>query len=456
MKKSWAVKLLTGMSIILLGFGLNGMECQASLDNQTIGQEGPRGRLGRSDGTDVEGQEGPRGRQGRRDGADDEGQEGPRGRQGRRDGADDERQEGPRGRQGRRDGADDAREEGPRGLNGARVVLKTVDTDAAGNGASNPDIPEKALIVSLEDSKEDDYTPSFSPKGNLILSADEKRNDWDICFTGDLKLGLNEDDVLIIEETGKPLLVGKNTDINLAINSPKDNNPSLGMFFEFENNAGGHNLIGIKDLEKANKQSISLVNIYNDLFNRQEEDEVEQFLVNPEWIREKAYKSDLESEMQNLREKDLPQYADLINSIRFDEWDQETGMSGILSLNGDLTYIHYNDPEYTWEGFSALLAEREAEESKIKGEINLREESEFSAARSIDLERESIEPEAAADGGNENKGSSGGSSSGSTGKPDEGNPGTGGELVPPKEINPGTGEVVPPSGGGSTGGPDTK
>lgn len=58
MKKNWAVKLLTGMSIILLGFGFNGMECQASLDNQTIGQEGPRGRLGRSDETDVEGQEG--------------------------------------------------------------------------------------------------------------------------------------------------------------------------------------------------------------------------------------------------------------------------------------------------------------------------------------------------------------------------------------------------------------
>ena len=437
MKKSWAVKLLTGMSIILLGFGFNGMECQASLDNQTIGREGPRGRLGRSDETDVEGQEGPRGRQGRRDGADDEGQE------------------GPRGRQGRRDGADDEREEGPRGLNGARIVLKTVDTDAAGNGASNPDIPEKALIVSLEDPKEDDYTPSFSPKGNLILSADEKRNDWDICFTGDLKLGLNEDDVLIIEETGKPLLVGKNTDINLAINSPKENNPSLGMFLEFENNAGGHNLIGIKDLEKANKQAISLVNVYNDLFSQREE-EVEQFLVNPEWIREKAYKSDLESEMQNLREKNLPQYADLINSIRFGEWDQETGMSGILSLNGDLTYIHYNDPEYTWEGFSSMLAEREAEESRIEGEIKLREEPEFSAARSIELERENIEPEAAAGGGNENKESSGGSSSGSTGKPDEGNPGTGGELVPPKEIDPGTGEVVSPSGGGSTEGPDTK
>ena len=419
MKKSWAVKLLTGMSIILLGFGFNGMECQASLDNQTIGREGPRGRLGRSDETDVEGQEGPRGRQGRRDGADDE------------------------------------REEGPRGLNGARIVLKTVDTDAAGNGASNPDIPEKALIVSLEDPKEDDYTPSFSPKGNLILSADEKRNDWDICFTGDLKLGLNEDDVLIIEETGKPLLVGKNTDINLAINSPKENNPSLGMFLEFENNAGGHNLIGIKDLEKANKQAISLVNVYNDLFSQREE-EVEQFLVNPEWIREKAYKSDLESEMQNLREKNLPQYADLINSIRFGEWDQETGMSGILSLNGDLTYIHYNDPEYTWEGFSSMLAEREAEESRIEGEIKLREEPEFSAARSIELERENIEPEAAAGGGNENKESSGGSSSGSTGKPDEGNPGTGGELVPPKEIDPGTGEVVSPSGGGSTEGPDTK
>ena len=437
MKKSWAVKLLTGMSIILLGFGFNGMECQASLDNQTIGREGPRGRLGRSDETDVEGQEGPRGRQGRRDGADDEGQE------------------GPRGRQGRRDGADDEREEGPRGLNGARIVLKTVDTDAAGNGASNPDIPEKALIVSLEDPKEDDYTPSFSPKGNLILSADEKRNDWDICFTGDLKLGLNEDDVLIIEETGKPLLVGKNTDINLAINSPKENNPSLGMFFEFENNAGGHNLIGIKDLEKANKQAISLVNVYNDLFSQREE-EVEQFLVNPEWIREKAYKSDLESEMQNLREKNLPQYADLINSIRFGEWDQETGMSGILSLNGDLTYIHYNDPEYTWEGFSSMLAEREAEESRIEGEIKLREEPEFSAARSIELERENIEPEAAAGGGNENKESSGGSSSGSTGKPDEGNPGTGGELVPSKEIDPRAGEKVPSSGGGSTEGPDTK
>lgn len=419
MKKSWAVKLLTGMSIILLGFGFNGMECQASLDNQTIGREGPRGRLGRSDETDVEGQEGPRGRQGRRDGADDE------------------------------------RQEGPRGLNGARIVLKTVDTDAAGNGASNPDIPEKALIVSLEDPKEDDYTPSFSPKGNLILSADEKRNDWDICFTGDLKLGLNEDDVLIIEETGKPLLVGKNTDINLAINSPKENNPSLGIFLEFENNAGGHNLIGIKDLEKANKQAISLVNVYNDLFSQREE-EVEQFLVNPEWIREKAYKSDLESEMQNLREKNLPQYADLINSIRFGEWDQETGMSGILSLNGDLTYIHYNDPEYTWEGFSSMLAEREAEESRIEGEIKLREESEFSAARSIELERENIEPEAAAGGGNENKESSGGSSSGSTGKPDEGNPGTGGELGPSKEIDPGAGEVVPPSGGGSTEGPDTK
>ena len=437
MKKSWAVKLLTGMSIILLGFGFNGMECQASLDNQTIGREGPRGRLGRSDETDVEGQEGPRGRQGRRDGADDEGQE------------------GPRGRQGRRDGADDEREEGPRGLNGARIVLKTVDTDAAGNGASNPDIPEKALIVSLEDPKEDDYTPSFSPKGNLILSADEKRNDWDICFTGDLKLGLNEDDVLIIEETGKPLLVGKNTDINLAINSPKENNPSLGMFLEFENNAGGHNLIGIKDLEKANKQAISLVNVYNDLFSQREE-EVEQFLVNPEWIREKAYKSDLESEMQNLREKNLPQYADLINSIRFGEWDQETGMSGILSLNGDLTYIHYNDPEYTWEGFSSMLAEREAEESRIEGEIKLREEPEFSAARSIELERENIEPEAAAGGGNENKESSGGSSSGSTGKPDEGNPGTGGELVPSKEIDPRAGEKVPSSGGGSTEGPDTK
>ena len=437
MKKSWAVKLLTGMSIILLGFGFNGMECQASLDNQTIGREGPRGRLGRSDETDVEGQEGPRGRQGRRDGADDE------------------RQEGPRGRLGRNDGTDDAREEGPRGLNGARIVLKTVDTDAAGNGASNPDIPEKALIVSLEDPKEDDYTPSFSPKGNLILSADEKRNDWDICFTGDLKLGLNEDDVLIIEETGKPLLVGKNTDINLAINSPKENNPSLGMFFEFENNAGGHNLIGIKDLEKANKQAISLVNVYNDLFSQREE-EVEQFLVNPEWIREKAYKSDLESEMQNLREKNLPQYADLINSIRFGEWDQETGMSGILSLNGDLTYIHYNDPEYTWEGFSSMLAEREAEESRIEGEIKLREEPEFSAARSIELERENIEPEAAAGGGNENKESSGGSSSGSTGKPDEGNPGTGGELVPPKERDPGAREEVPPSGGGSTEGPDTK
>ena len=416
MKKSWAVKLLTGMSIILLGFGFNGMECQASLDNQTIGREGPRGRLGRSDETDVEGQEGPRGRQGRRDGADDE------------------RQEGPRGRLGRNDGTGDERQEGPRGLNGARIVLKTVDTDAAGNGASNPDIPEKALIVSLEDPKEDDYTPSFSPKGNLILSADEKRNDWDICFTGDLKLGLNEDDVLIIEETGKPLLVGKNTDINLAINSPKENNPSLGMFFEFENNAGGHNLIGIKDLEKANKQAISLVNVYNDLFSQREE-EVEQFLVNPEWIREKAYKSDLESEMQNLREKNLPQYADLINSIRFGEWDQETGMSGILSLNGDLTYIHYNDPEYTWEGFSSMLAEREAEESRIEGEIKLREEPEFSAARSIELERENIEPEAAAGGGNENKESSGGSSSGSTGKPDEGNPGTGGELVPSKEID---------------------
>ena len=39
-KKNWAVKRLTGMSIILLGFGFNGMECQASLDNQTIGQEG--------------------------------------------------------------------------------------------------------------------------------------------------------------------------------------------------------------------------------------------------------------------------------------------------------------------------------------------------------------------------------------------------------------------------------
>ena len=437
MKKSWAVKLLTGMSIILLGFGFNGMECQASLDNQTIGREGPRGRLGRSDETDVEGQEGPRGRQGRRDGADDE------------------RQEGPRGRLGRNDGTGDERQEDPRGLNGARIVLKTVDTDAAGNGASNPDIPEKALIVSLEDPKEDDYTPSFSPKGNLILSADEKRNDWDICFTGDLKLGLNEDDVLIIEETGKPLLVGKNTDINLAINSPKENNPSLGMFFEFENNAGGHNLIGIKDLEKANKQAISLVNVYNDPFSQREE-EVEQFLVNPEWIREKAYKSDLESEMQNLREKNLPQYADLINSIRFGEWDQETGMSGILSLNGDLTYIHYNDPEYTWEGFSSMLAEREAEESRIEGEIKLREEPEFSAARSIELERENIEPEAAAGGGNENKESSGGSSSGSTGKPDEGNPGTGGELVPPKEIDPGTGEVVSPSGGGSTEGPDTK
>ena len=437
MKKSWAVKLLTGMSIILLGFGFNGMECQASLDNQTIGREGPRGRLGRSDETDVEGQEGPRGRQGRRDGADDE------------------RQEGPRGRLGRNDGTGDERQEDPRGLNGARIVLKTVDTDAAGNGASNPDIPEKALIVSLEDPKEDDYTPSFSPKGNLILSADEKRNDWDICFTGDLKLGLNEDDVLIIEETGKPLLVGKNTDINLAINSPKENNPSLGMFFEFENNAGGHNLIGIKDLEKANKQAISLVNVYNDPFSQREE-EVEQFLVNPEWIREKAYKSDLESEMQNLREKNLPQYADLINSIRFGEWDQETGMSGILSLNGDLTYIHYNDPEYTWEGFSSMLAEREAEESRIEGEIKLREEPEFSAARSIELERENIEPEAAAGGGNENKESSGGSSSGSTGKPDEGNPGTGGELVPPKEIDPGTGEVVPSSGGGSTEGPDTK
>ena len=437
MKKSWAVKLLTGMSIILLGFGFNGMECQASLDNQTIGREGPRGRLGRSDETDVEGQEGPRGRQGRRDGADDE------------------RQEGPRGRLGRNDGTGDERQEGPRGLNGARIVLKTVDTDAAGNGASNPDIPEKALIVSLEDPKEDDYTPSFSPKGNLILSADEKRNDWDICFTGDLKLGLNEDDVLIIEETGKPLLVGKNTDINLAINSPKENNPSLGMFFEFENNAGGHNLIGIKDLEKANKQAISLVNVYNDLFSQREE-EVEQFLVNPEWIREKAYKSDLESEMQNLREKNLPQYADLINSIRFGEWDQETGMSGILSLNGDLTYIHYTDPEYTWEGFSSMLAEREAEESRIEGEIKLREEPEFSAARSIELERENIEPEAAAGGGNENKESSGGSSSGSTGKPDEGNPGTGGELVPSKEIDPGTGEVVPSSGGGSTEGPDTK
>ena len=309
--------------------------------------------------------------------------------------------------------------------------------------------------MSLEDPKEDDYTPSFSPKGNLILSADEKRNDWDICFTGDLKLGLNEDDVLIIEETGKPLLVGKNTDINLAINSPKENNPSLGMFLEFENNAGGHNLIGIKDLEKANKQAISLVNVYNDLFSQREE-EVEQFLVNPEWIREKAYKSDLESEMQNLREKNLPQYADLINSIRFGEWDQETGMSGILSLNGDLTYIHYNDPEYTWEGFSSMLAEREAEESRIEGEIKLREEPEFSAARSIELERENIEPEAAAGGGNENKESSGGSSSGSTGKPDEGNPGTGGELVPSKEIDPRAGEKVPSSGGGSTEGPDTK
>lgn len=338
MKGKWIAKGLMGVAVMLLCFGFQSSECHASL----IGFEAEG--IGAFEG-------------------------------------------GSKGRQ---------KEERPEGSLGNMIVLETeigTLSDSANERLENAKVkgdlelssPEdKIFLISLPEIKFE--TDRQQPKGNLILSVDQNRNDWDICWTGEGSVGLNEENVLVDKVTGNPIIIGKNSDIKLALNSEIDGK-EYPMFLEIYDGDGEANRFQVKDLEKLSKQSLSIMNSYSE----QMELKGKMALLNVEWIDKNARTAILREEQKKLKENGYSEIATLLDRISqrktnetaekntLDEIldlinnDPELKMKGILNpekalkIKEPLLDIAYNDPAYTWKEFERrrLMAEEEQKEREL-------------------------------------------------------------------------------------------